>query len=132
MSQFTVEVEPNAVSDRRDGWEHDAWEFTVTSASGHEFSSIFRTGVGLRDRVAVESELEAMVLESVARDVMDATDQNMSTPDLEDLVCEHIEDYGASPRQAFETARQLLIVIDWFNNLTSDEQGELEDVAYEG
>lgn len=131
MEHFTVEVEPNAVCDRQDGWEHDAWQFTVTSDSGYEFSSIFRTGVGLRDRVAVESELEAMVLESVARDAFEAT-QYTTTPTLEDLVCHHVEEYETPLRQAFEYARKLLVLVEWFDRISLDERGELEDVAYEG
>ena len=127
MSQFTVEVEPNAVIDHENGWEHDAWQFTVTSDSGYEFSSIFRTGTGLRNQVADEAKLEAMVLESVALDALEAT-QYTTTPTLEDLVCQHIEEYETPPRRAFEIARQLLVLVDWFDKISLDERSELEDI----
>lgn len=127
MEHFTVEVEPNAVCDRQGGWEHDAWQFTVTSDSGRKYSSIFRTETGLRDRVAVESELEAMVLESLA---MDVTDENLcgstEPPSVREVI-EHLShDVGfGNPLETYDIAVEMHRLAVWFWSLTPGEQTEL-------
>lgn len=111
----------------RGEWTHNAWPYRIHALkSDTNFHGTYRAGTSVKHADA--DELRQSIRRVIAGDLADATDIFSARPTMRDLIAQAQYDYGSEdPLAAYDGAVEAHRLCEWFWNLTTAEQAEIEN-----